>query len=297
MVAENGKLAWSTNLEQETDYLREGILEAGYRTIVAVPLPVRGEVVGVLSLAFKGIRRISQREVGLLEAIGAGVGVGIENARLNRQARRIAVIEERERIGMDLHDGIIQSIYAVGLTLDSIRVMIGDNPDEALALLERAIDGLNANIRDIRSYILDLQPSRFEGTDLEQGLSRLSQEFKANTMVDIDTRIEPEAVSKIDGEVSRTLLHITQEALANVAKHANASRVWVSMRKLEDCIYLQIIDNGIGFDLERQPELLGHGLSNMDQRARQVSGEFEAVSSPGEGTTITVRIDSNSAGI
>jgi two-component system sensor histidine kinase DevS len=293
-VAKLGDVAWKNDIEDESKYLQEIAFEKGYKTLIGVPLTSRNQVVGVLDLAFLGVRFASEREVGLLEAVGAGVGLGIENARLIRQARRLAVLEERERIGMDLHDGIIQSIYAIGLTLDSIRLSIREDPDEAITHLEKAIDGLNANIRDIRSYILDLQPSQYKGKGLAQGLTKLSQEFKANTRLEIDLRIEQEAFSNLDGDICEALLLIAQEALANVAKHSKATKVWVSARNMEDSVYMQIIDNGLGFELERETELLGHGLSNMAQRARRIGGEFETVSSPGEGTTITVRLRSNS---
>lgn len=289
-VAESSQLSWSTELVEETKYFEEGVLEMGFGTIVGVPIPARGNVVGVLSMLFLGDRPISDREEGLLEAVGGAVGVGVENARLNRQTRRMAVLEERERIGMDLHDGIIQSIYAVGLTLDSIRVMVRNNPDEAVHHIENAISSLNANIRDIRAYILDLQPSRLFGVDFEDGLARLSREFKANSLIEIDLQIDQEALKDLPGETSQTLLHISQEALANIAKHAQAAKVWLSVRNMDDYLYLQIIDNGQGFDLDEQPDLLGHGLSNMEQRARQMGGEFEIVTSPGKGTTITIRL-------
>jgi signal transduction histidine kinase len=289
-IAEEARLSWSNELNSETEYFNEGVLEMGFGTIVGVPILTRGNVIGVLSMAFLGERPFTDREIGLLEAVGAAVGVGVESARLNRQARRVAILEERERIGMDLHDGIIQSIYAVGLTLDSIRVMVGDNPDAALQHLESAIDSLNANIRDIRAYILDLQPSRLAGTDFEDNLARLGREFKANSLVDFDLHVEQKALENLPGETSQNLLQIAQEALANVAKHAQASRVWLTVRNMDDRVYLQIIDNGRGFDLERQPELLGHGLSNMEQRARQIGGEFDIVTSPDEGTTITIRL-------
>jgi two-component system sensor histidine kinase DevS len=293
-VAKLGDVAWKNDMEDEAKYLQDAVLEKGYGTLIGVPLISRGQVVGVLSLAFLGIRIVSEREVGLLEAVGAGVGLGIENARLIRQARRLAILEERERIAMDLHDGIIQSIYAVGLTLDSIRLLIRENPDDAVTHLEKAIDGLNANIRDIRSYILDLQPSQFKGKGLAQGLSRLSQEFKANSRMDIDLHIEQDAVAHLEGNVCEALLLIAQEALANIAKHSKATKAWVSARSMDDRIYMQIIDNGEGFAVHEEKELIGHGLSNMAERARRIGGEFETVSNPGEGTTITVRLNTNS---
>jgi two-component system sensor histidine kinase DevS len=292
-IAEDGKVHWTNELEKE-DGLRADVISLGYGKLVGVPLSSRGKVVGVLGLAFIGDREIDNREAGLLAAVGAGVGIGIENARLQRQARRVAILEERERIAMDLHDGIIQSIYAIGLTLDSVRVLIGQKPEEALSHLENAIDGLNANIRDIRSYILDLQPSRLKGADLEEGLARLGREFENNTHVEIDIRVESDAVMVLDTAVSENLLHIAQEALANVAKHAQASKAWVCLRSMDSQVYLQIIDNGCGFEVARQPEILGHGLSNMAERAQLMGGEFEAESGKGEGTAITVRLRKNS---
>jgi signal transduction histidine kinase len=289
-IADEAKLSWSNELKSEQNFLHDGILEMGFGTIVGVPILMRGKVMGVLAMAFLGRRPFTEREIGLLEAVGAAVGVGVESARLNRQARRVAILEERERIGMDLHDGIIQSIYAVGLTLDSIRVMVRDNPDAAQEHLEKAIETLNANIRDIRAYILDLQPARLAGSEFEEGLARLGREFKANSLVDIELHVEEQALEDLHDDISQNLLQIAQEALANVAKHAQATRVLLTLRNMDERVYLQIIDNGRGFDLYQKPELLGHGLSNMGERARQIGGEFDIVTSPGEGTAITIRL-------
>jgi signal transduction histidine kinase len=287
-VAETGKPAWSINLADEPRFLRKAVVEAGFGTLVAVPLTARGRVVGILSLAFLGERPISPNDLGLLEAVGAGVGIAVENARLYRQARRLAVLEERERIGMDLHDGIIQSIYAVGLTLDYARMLVREDPRDVASRLEEAIDGLNAVIRDIRAYILDLQPARFQKADLAEGLGTLIREFKANTLAEAELQIEPEVLGHLDRVTSAALLRIAQEALANAGKHAHASRVLVSLRQLDGRIALHVIDNGRGFDPRKRKTTLGHGLSNMSERARQVGGELEVASSPGEGTTVTV---------
>lgn len=290
-VASINQVALTNDLVSEKDYLNDGVVEMGLGTLVAVPISSRNKVAGVLNLGFFGDRFVSDREIGMLAAVGAGVGIGIENVRLSRQARKMAILEERERIGMDLHDGIIQSIYAVGLTLDSIRVMIRENPDDALRHLESAIDGLNANIRDIRSYILDLQPMQMRGKDLKPELVRLSREFKANSLIGIDLHIEELALQSLGVPEANAILHITQEALANVAKHADASRVWLSVREIDKHIYLQVIDNGRGFELDENPQHIGHGLLNMEERARQINAEFEVISGIEEGTTITVRLE------
>ena len=126
-MASSGKVAWSH--DPGLDPLYHG--EDGIGTLAGVPLAARGRVVGVMTMAFRGQRTISHREAGQLEAMGTGVGVAVENARLYRHARRVAVLEERERIGMDLHDGIIQSIYAVGLTLDYTRLLMRESAEKA----------------------------------------------------------------------------------------------------------------------------------------------------------------------
>src|SRR5512137_979614 len=106
-----------------------------------------------MGIATRKIQKIETREVNLLTSIGTWAGTAIENVRLNQQGRRLAVLEERERIGMDLHDGIIQSIYAVGLALDYARLAVDDDPPQARDKIAQAIQGLNATIRDIRTYI------------------------------------------------------------------------------------------------------------------------------------------------
>ena len=285
-IAADRKVAWTNDLRQDPWFLAPD----SYKALVGVPLAARGKVLGVMILVFRSERTITPREAGLLEAMGAGVGVNVENVRLYRQARRLAVLEERERIGMDLHDGIIQSIYAVGLTLDYTRLLMRDSSQKAGARLEQAIDGLNAIIRDIRSYILDLQPSRISTDDLVDALTRLVREFKANTLVEAELQIESGSLHDLGRQERTALFLITQEALANTAKHAQASRVLVSLRSGDNEVMLQIIDNGRGFPAGPSAGPLGHGLSNMRERARAVGGGLTVASSPGEGTTVTVRL-------
>ncbi len=290
LVAQSGEAQWTDNLGDDINFLRKSVMERGFQTLVAVPLNAPGKVPGVLSFALKHKREIGEREVGLLRAIGAGVGISVENARLYRQAQRLAVLEERERIGMDLHDGIIQSIYAVGLTMDYTRLLVKDEVPDAVEKIDQAIDGLNKAIRDLRTYILDLQPSKIATDDVEKALEVLVREFKANTLVDAELIIEDDIIERIDGRATTELFHVAREALANAAKHAKAKRVLVSLREVsDDTITLQVIDNGLGFEVDAETELLGHGLSNMAQRAKKVGGELDIVSSPGQGTTITVR--------
>jgi len=286
MVAATGKMLVSTNLRQDMRYLRPAVLEAGFQFICCIPLTSGGKVVGVLSAASRRQPKMEERQLNMLTAIGTWAGVTIENARLNRQSRRLAVLEERERIGMDLHDGIIQSIYGVGLALDFARMALDEDPVEARKKIEESINSLNSTIRDIRAYILDLRPRQFHGDDLKQGLQRLVDEFQSNSTTHVTLMGPEDGLVDFPAQNATALFHICQESLANVAKHARAQYAEVHLWTSRDRVLLEISDDGRGFDLRKMNITLGHGLSNMHSRARKVGGDVEITSSPGSGTTV-----------
>jgi signal transduction histidine kinase len=286
MVAATGKPLISNNLREDMRYLRPAVFDAGFRCIACIPLAAAGRVVGVMAAATRRDRQMDERELNLLNAIGAWAGITIENARLSRQSRRLAVLEERERIGMDLHDGIIQSIYGVGLALDFARVSLGEEPELAQRKIEESINALNATIRDIRSYILDLRPRQFHGEDLKQGLQRLVDEFQANSPTRAILVAPDDGLVDFPAPNSTALFHICQEALANIARHAHAQHGEVHLWTTRDRVLLEISDDGRGFDARKANTALGHGLSNMQSRARKVGGDVEITSAQGQGSTV-----------
>jgi len=286
LVAQTGKPLVSTALQHDLRYLRRAVVEAGFHCIACIPLATHGSVVGVMGVATRRERLFDQREIDLLTAIGTWTGITIENARLHRQSRRLAVLEERERIGMDLHDGIIQSIYAVGLALDYARDAVEEDPKQARLKIEQAIEGLNGTIRDIRAYILDLRPHQFRGEDLKDGLQHLVDEFRTNTLAKATLLVPENGLAGLPTSHATALFHICQEALTNVAKHAQASHISVHLWKAPERVLLEITDDGQGFDLRKMSITLGHGLSNMHTRARRVGGDVEITSDAGEGTTV-----------
>ena len=286
LVAESGKPVVSTSIQTDLRFLRKAVVEAGFRCIACIPLTTRGLTIGVMSIASRRERYLDQREMGLLTAIGVWAGITIENAQLNQQARRLAVLEERERIGMDLHDGIIQSIYAVGLALDYARLALDEDPDQAEQKIKQAIEGLNTTIRDIRSYIMDLRPRQFRNESLMEGLQRLVEEFRANTRMELTLTGPDDGQIALPTTKTTALFHICQEALANIAKHAQAHQTTIDLWTAPGRVLLEISDDGLGFDLRKMSVTLGHGLSNMHTRARKVGGDVEITSEPGKGTTV-----------
>lgn len=265
-------------------------------SFLGVPITGLGRPLGQIYLADRqGADQFTEEDQRLVEMLAAYAGSAIEIARLNQQARRLAVLEERERIGMDLHDGIIQSIYAVGLSLEYVKHMLNSQENPAEQRINGAIDDLNSVIRDLRSYILDLQPSRISTDGLAQALGALGKEFRANTLMEVDLQTEPRVADRIASESADVVFHVAREALANVAKHARATHTWLSLRQVEDEVLLQIIDNGQGFDFVGTDAHLGHGLSNMQERATAIGGRLDIVSRPNDGTTVTLRLPSATA--
>lgn len=286
IVAGEMKPLVSTDLKNDVRYLRPAVVEAGFNSMASIPLTSRGSVVGVMSLASRDDHKFDQREITLLTAIGTWAGITIENALLHRQSRRLAILEERERIGMDLHDGIIQSIYAVGLALEFARGVLEEDPKQSRQKIEQAIDGLDRTILDLRAYILDLRPHQFTGDSLKDGLQRLIEEYRANTLSEVTLNAPDDSLAKLPTSHATAIFHICQEALANAAKHSHARHTRVSLWTTNDRVLLEVADNGRGFDLRKTSITLGHGLSNMHIRARKIGGDVEITSAPAEGTTV-----------
>lgn len=269
------------------NFFHEATLQGNLNMLVCLPLAGRRGVIGVMCLGSATEEAFDDLGMQFLSAITIWVGMALENLRLNVQQRRLAVLEERERIGMDLHDGIIQDIYAVGLTLEHARLLMNENLPASRQRIEQAINDLNSTIRDIRSYILDLRPRKLHEEDLVDGLKRLMAEFRANTLIEVSLQSPPQTMHLPPAQ-ALALFHITQEALANIGKHAHARHVTISLWTTAERVLLEVSDDGQGFDLDRIKQSIGHGLSNMQTRAQNAGGDLEISAEPGVGSTILV---------
>ena len=262
------------------------ILEGCFHEIGCFPLTGRKGPVGVLCVGACQRSSLDETEQQFLSAISTWIGMAIENILLNLKARRLAILEERERIGMDLHDGIIQSLYAVGLNLENVSLTIDESPMEARKQINRSIGDLNAAIRDIRSYILDLRPHQLYDESLMEGIQRLILEFKVNTSCEVYLQGPASGLDDLGKSQALALFHICQEALANIAKHAHAKKVEVILWLVSDRALLEIKDDGRGFDTKMVHSSIGHGLANMQTRASNAGGEVDLSSEIGKGTSV-----------
>lgn len=263
------------------------------RSFLGVPVVTSGRSVGNLYLTNKReSSEFSESDQLLVEMFALRAAIAIENARLHEQVQQLVVVEERERIARDLHDGIIQAIYGVALSLEDVPSMMADEPAEASARVDRAIDSLNLTIREIRNFILGLRSELLHGADLIAGLATLASEFSATapSEIQLDVAVAPETAAGIPLGHRVQLLQMTREALSNAARHARARQIVILARRDDDQLVLRIEDDGIGFD-PIVPPPPGHlGLANLRDRAASLGGSISIESAPGDGTIVTIKI-------
>ena len=205
--------------------------------------------------------------------------------------RREMLLRERERIGRDLHDGIIQSIYAAGLHLEHAAAEIGDEP-KTRERIGTVMGELNRITGDIRSTIFDLRSGELEVRDAEAIVLAVADELQAHTLVQLEVRSEGLFRPRLRAEQAEELRHIVIEAFSNVLRHAHAGNVTVHMQCTERRFTLEIRDDGIGFDTTATAESgrrgRAQGMANIRRRAELLGAELSVESAPGRGSSLSL---------
>ncbi len=258
-------------------------------SLIAVPFSGKGRPLGTLTVGNRKRTEFTAHEAELLQDFAHWTAVVVETSRLYEQLRNLALLEERERIGMDLHDGAIQSIYAVVLRLEDGAERLHKRPDEVAADLEKAMDDLNKVIQDIRSYIFDLRPEVKQG-DIEAALRDLVQGVRVNALIDAELTFEGDLDGALSEDEATSLFRIAQEALSNVTRHAQASSLRVKLTTAHHSVRLEIADDGVGFDPSAERPADRRGLRNMEERARGLGASLSVKSVAGRGTQVRVEL-------
>lgn len=198
-------------------------------------------------------------------------------------------LEEKIRLGQNLHDGIIQSLYAVGLTLESARNLLKSEPEEADRRLEQCRAALNGAIRDARAYLTGLAPENLRHTNFAAALTSLLDELGAGSAAKFEIHADTEAAAQLAPEQVLDVLQIAREAASNALRHGGATQVTVRVERGERAVCLLVQDDGKGFDASAQRNG-GHGLANMRARAEHLRGTLDISSLPGQGTRVLANI-------
>lgn len=197
-----------------------------------------------------------------------------------------ALLQDRDRIGRDLHDCVLQSLYAIGLALESSRRTSPGAPPEARRSADHALDQLNALIHQIRCMIRGLETGTVQEFDLASELKTLTATYEQIARLAITLDIQQDAIDLLTREEEQEILNIVREALSNCVRHADATRATVSIRLRGTRVRVSVTDDGIGFVADGgQPQ--GYGLANMEARTRKLGGTFRVHSKLGRGTQVT----------
>lgn len=254
---------------------------------LGVPVTVGAESFGNLYLTEKE-GGFSDEDLTTVQALSHVAGVAIQNARLHSRLRRIAVVEDRQRIARDLHDSVIQDLFAVGLSLQGVVAHLGESVETGK--LNDAIDTLDSSVSSLRRYIFELRDSRPPVTDLDQRL----QSVVARMGAVYPAQVELEMEEIENGPWVDDVVLLVTEALSNALRHSGADQVKVVVNQEEDNLVLEVSDNGAGFETVEDGK--GLGLTSMRSRAEANGGTAEIRSIPGVGTRVVARIPIRSSG-
>jgi signal transduction histidine kinase len=249
---------------------------------VRIPAPVFRSLCG-LAMAFFVVRSLE-----IFQAEDDRRLAEMELARL--------LAEDRERIGRELHDGIIQSIYAAGLSLEDARLLVSEDPPQAQTRIRSVMDALNQTIQDIRRYIFDLRTAE-QTRELEMVLEGLVQDLRLDTLLEVDLEVTGQRCCWMDSQEVSHITQIAREALSNVVQHSAATHVTVRLSYLGNATRLTIVDDGKGIAAREQSGSVQHqgqGLANMQARADMLGAELVLAGNPGHGLGLVLTVPCDS---
>jgi signal transduction histidine kinase len=260
------------------------------RSFLGVPILVRDEVFGNLYLTDKTSAEVfTDVDEELVVGLAAAAGVAIENARLHARVQDLALLEDRERIARDLHDSVIQRLFAIGLSLQGAAGLIRPDPAAAAGRVEGAVDDLDLTVKQIRSAIFGLEPlTRGAGSGVRSEVLGLVRDSGAALGFEPTVLFDGPVDSSTTDGLAADLLATLREALSNVARHARAGRVDVTVAVDAAGVLVRVADDGVGPPAPDHPR--GHGLDNMAARATRRGGSFHIGPGTSNGTVVEWRV-------
>lgn len=274
--------AWLATIDE----LRAMGLDGNIDNYAGAAMRSNGRVIGVLSLLDCDPKMVQPATLPLLSAISDRVAVAVENVQLRLRTRQTAVLEERERLAMDLHDSVTQALYSVLLFSQAAReAMLADNREAVLDNLASAREVAQQAMGEMRLLLYDLRSETVARLGLtkalEQRLDAVERRAGLKAHLEIDGPVDA-----LPANIEETLYRVGQEALSNALRHAHATEVTVALHTAPDHVDLRIADNGLGLDPERLENHAGQGLLNMERRMAAIDGQMTISGRPGGGTIV-----------
>jgi signal transduction histidine kinase len=280
------------DVQDEPRFLGDEMLPATQSELV-VPLRIGNRVIGTLDVQSKEKRAFGDQDIRVLQGLGDQVSIAIENARLYAQARALAVVEERNRLARDLHDSVAQSLYGLVAFAGAGSNLVATGDVEPLeAYLNRMEKTAQQALNEMRLLLYELRPPTLEQEGLVGALRTRLDAVEGRVGVQVELKVD-ESI-QLSPRAEEVFYRVAQEALNNALKHSAASAVYVHLQRVDECIELSVVDNGVGFEVETARSAGRFGLVGMQERATEMGGLLTLHSAPGEGTTVCLRLKSQS---
>lgn len=267
--------------------------EAGFEHLVAVPVRLKQRVLGEIDLLYRGEVGLSDDERNLLDTLASHLASAMEGLRAGALEREAAVAEERGLLARELHDSIAQSLAFLKIQVQILRDALRRSDELAVA---RTLDELDAGVRestaDVRELLLHFR-TRTSGEDIVPALRATLQKFEHQTGLPAQLSVDGEGLP-LPPDVQVQVLHVLQEALSNVRKHAGARAVWVEVQRGRDW-HFEVRDDGRGFDAGSAPGQTHVGLRIMRERAARIGARVAIDSVPGAGTCVSLTLPGDAA--
>ncbi len=289
---QTGSHVWANRLESDpneaADQWQGFPWTPGLLSMLSVPLKVDKQAIGVLNILEKP-GEITQEDVRIIDMFADQAAIIIEHVRLQHQAEQFAVLEERQRLARELHDSVTQALYSVTLYADAARMAFFAKQWEAL---ERNLQELRSMAReamyDMRLLVFELRPFMLEKEGVASALRARLAAVEGRSGLKTELLVDGERRLPIN--IEEDIYRIGQEGLNNVVKHAQAREVQLRLKYAEDAVSLELIDDGLGFDINSASNSGGVGLRGIQERAQQLGGSLKIESAPEQGTRLTVKI-------
>lgn len=287
-----GDLDGAANINVVTCSRLWGLVDGteGLRYHASIPLYAHEKQLGVLNVASADWRELSPEDLRLLHTVGDLLSIAIERARLFARSVQLGAAEERNRLAREIHDTLAQGLTAIALHLETADALLETSADaeQVKEMVRRALTTTRANLEEARRSVLDLRAAPLEGRSLGEALVRLAGDWEAQT----DVPLEFEMVGgqrPLPLRLEVSLYRIAQEALTNIARHANARHVTLGLVTTPDQVRLRVEDDGQGFDPSLVPKGR-YGLIGLSERSKLLGGVLKLESSPGAGTRVEVLV-------
>ncbi len=265
--------------------------QEGLRTTTAFTISHNKQVLGIYNLFFTDDRQFSKAEIHLLETLGQHLGVAVENQRLRSRDRELAISEERNLLAQELHDSIAQGLAFLNIQVQLLQDSLDKNrPEEIQGTVDQIREGVKESYEDIRELLVHFR-TRVSQADLDAAIRHSLERFEGQTGIATALHISGKRAPLAPDEQVQ-VMHIVQESLSNIRKHALASQVEVTVERKPEGTVIAVSDNGVGFDAGGSNDPSGRhvGLKIMQERARRVGGQCTVESAPGQGTRVVLAL-------